>query len=300
MKDISISIVVPIFNRANIVNETLRSICIQKGNWECILVDDYSTDNVSEICHAYVKKDARFKYTLNKKAKGAPSARNIGALMAKGSYIFFFDSDNILHKNALQKIQHKLHQSECDILVFFGRVLNENSQYVNTFNWKCYNNIHKELLTGKAYVDNNLCVIKKKCLFEIGLTDEDCPSYQEWDTHIRLSEKYKYETLEEELIDYIQWEKDSISSNKKKTIEGLFYVLEKHFNKFRVHQNALFKYCIQIDELSKQLSNNDQKETKKRIVKLIPNFHFKYRMHKTKEKTISVIEIIRNKLKFNY
>ena len=300
MQDILISIVVPIFNRENIVNETLKSICIQNGNWECILVDDYSTDNVSEICRAYVQKDDRFKYTLNKKAKGAPGARNTGVQMAKGSYIFFFDSDNILHYDALKKIQHKLNHAECDILVFFGRVLNENGQHVNSFNWRCYNNIHKELMNGKTYVDNNLCVIKKECLFKIGLNDESVPSYQEWDTHIRLSEKYKYETLEEELIDYIKWEKESISSNKQKTIDGLFYVLEKHLNKFKLHQNALLTYCIQIEQLTKEIDNECKaKETYMKIAKLVPYYKFQVKILNLKKKLKIPINAIRDKLKFN-
>ncbi|MBM3430574.1 MAG: glycosyltransferase family 2 protein, partial [Bacteroidetes bacterium] len=201
MKDLNIpflSIVIPVYNRTEILLQTIESIRKQDSkDWECILVDDFSDEQFSLMIKAEVEKDCRFSYYLNEHKKGAPGARNTGVEKARGQYIYFFDSDNLLHDHAFEKICLKLKALNPDVLVFFGQVLNENKIRIGQFHWKCDGEIQDQLLKGKTYVDNNLSVIKKECLISIALTDENCPSYQEWDTHIRLSEICTYTTLEE-------------------------------------------------------------------------------------------------------
>lgn len=281
------------------MDATLRSIADQPGNWECILVDDHSTDQAAEICQKYVEIDQRFKYTLNQRSKGAPGARNTGVELAKGEYIYFFDSDNLLHKNALLTIEQTLASRICDVLVFFGRVVNEQGKRVNDFHWKCKGNIQNDLINGKTYVDNNLSVIRKECIETIGLTDEAVPSYQEWDTHLRLSENCSYHTLEEELIDYIKWESDTISSNVERSIEGFLYVLEKHASLFSKHENALLSFCMQIEELSKKINNStEQAAIMARINALLPNYSKKVKMQQFKNRYRILVELVKRKLSF--
>ena len=62
MKSSLISIIIPVFNRAKLLPETLDSVLRQiYSEWECILVDDGSNDNTIEVIEQYVKKDNRFK-----------------------------------------------------------------------------------------------------------------------------------------------------------------------------------------------------------------------------------------------
>ena len=101
-----ISIIIPNYNRARLIGETLDSILAQTySNWECIIVDDGSTDNSKEEIQKYVEKDARFQ--LHKRPanrpKGANACRNYGFELSKGKYIKWFDSDDILLPDCLEK-----------------------------------------------------------------------------------------------------------------------------------------------------------------------------------------------------
>lgn len=96
-----ISVIVPCYNQARFLNETLDSILAQTYNkWECIIVNDGSTDNTEKVATHYVDKDDRFKYVF-KENGGLSSARNKGLQVAKGEYIQFLDGDDFLHQDKL-------------------------------------------------------------------------------------------------------------------------------------------------------------------------------------------------------
>jgi len=100
-----ISIIIPTYNRAHLILETLDSILLQSyQNWECVIVDDGSTDNTAEILSKYVAKDDRFKYYKRplEKLKGPNSCRNYGFEKSKGNLIQFFDSDDVMKLNCLE------------------------------------------------------------------------------------------------------------------------------------------------------------------------------------------------------
>ena len=94
-----VSIIIPTFNRAYLLNDTLQSVCMETyENWECIVVDDGSTDNTAQIIEQFISKDNRFKYHKrpeNYKA-GGNGARNYGFEVSKGEYINWFDDDDIM------------------------------------------------------------------------------------------------------------------------------------------------------------------------------------------------------------
>lgn len=102
MKDL-ISIIVPVYNVCNYLEECLDSIINQTYKlWECILVDDGSTDNSGEICDEYCKKDNRFR-VIHKENGGLSSARNAGLeIIGKCEYVCFVDSDDCLDKHFLE------------------------------------------------------------------------------------------------------------------------------------------------------------------------------------------------------
>ena len=99
-----VSIIIPIYNRAHLVGETLDSILAQTyTSWECIIVDDGSTDDSIQVVEGYVNKDNRF--TLYKRPdslkKGGNSCRNYGLEKSQGMYINWFDSDDWMHPEFL-------------------------------------------------------------------------------------------------------------------------------------------------------------------------------------------------------
>ena len=99
-----VTIIVPIYNMEKYLVDCLKSILNQSyRELEIILVDDGSTDNSKEIIEEYKKADARI-ISVYQKNMGAPAARNFGIDMANGEYIMFFDSDDVLEKDGIQKL----------------------------------------------------------------------------------------------------------------------------------------------------------------------------------------------------
>lgn len=100
-----ISIVIPTYNRGSLIHDTLNSVVNQSyNNWECLIIDDGSTDNTIEVLQPYLKHDQRFKlYSRSSDHKKGPSGcRNQGIDLSKGEYIIFFDSDDIVHPDNLK------------------------------------------------------------------------------------------------------------------------------------------------------------------------------------------------------
>ena len=94
-----ISIIVPCFNQAEFLDEALQSVIDQKyENWECIIVNDGSSDNTADISKLWCNKDARFNY-IEKENGGLCAARNTGIEMASGEYILPLDADDKISSN---------------------------------------------------------------------------------------------------------------------------------------------------------------------------------------------------------
>lgn len=100
-----ISIIIPIYNRAHLIEETIASIKAQTyTNWECIIVDDGSTDNTVAITKKIIEADKRFQLVKRPPhlKKGPSSCRNYAITKIIGDYIQFFDSDDIMHPEHLK------------------------------------------------------------------------------------------------------------------------------------------------------------------------------------------------------
>lgn len=122
-----VSIIIPCYNKAAFLGETLQSVLNQTyTDWECILVDDGSTDSTLAIAKAYYEKDSRFHYFL-KKNEGVSIARNYGIKRAKGNFIIFLDADDVLANFSLAKrLESFSNYPEQDGLVFTTQFFEED------------------------------------------------------------------------------------------------------------------------------------------------------------------------------
>lgn len=102
IKNINISIIVPVYNAEKYLINTVDSILAQTyKEFELILVDDGSKDSSLKLCNAILKKDERV-IVLHQENQGASAARNAGIKIAKGKYICFIDSDDYIEKDMLE------------------------------------------------------------------------------------------------------------------------------------------------------------------------------------------------------
>lgn len=110
-----ISIIVPVYNVVDYIDECLRSIVGQDFvDFEVILVDDGSYDGSAEKCDIWSKSDSRIQ-VIHKKNGGLSSARNCGLNRTKGNWIVFVDSDDVLPVNSLSALLLKA-DKEVDII----------------------------------------------------------------------------------------------------------------------------------------------------------------------------------------
>ncbi|MGN6194455.1 MAG: glycosyltransferase family 2 protein [Ginsengibacter sp.] len=116
-----VSIIVPCYNYGKFLSEALDSVFEQTyADWECVIVNDGSTDNTEEIALRYCDKDERFSY-LYKENGGHSSARNFAIKSSSGKYILPLDADDRLSKDYLKKAVKKIESSD-DIKLVTGQV----------------------------------------------------------------------------------------------------------------------------------------------------------------------------------
>ena len=111
-----ISVVIPAYNAEQFLDETLESVLSQTyENWECIIVNDGSTDNTESVAKKWCEKDSRFRLT-NKENGGLSSARNWGIKESKAEYIAFLDADDILTSDNLEVRINVLIEQNVDLV----------------------------------------------------------------------------------------------------------------------------------------------------------------------------------------
>ena len=143
-----VSIIIPTYNRGNVISKTLESILLQTYlNWECIIVDDGSTDTTKNVVADFISQDSRFTYILrpNNRPKGANTCRNFGFDNANGDYVLFFDSDDLMDSNALENYISSFNES-IDAVVAPLKINRNNQIKYNTIN---SNNVFLDYFTGK-------------------------------------------------------------------------------------------------------------------------------------------------------
>lgn len=124
-----VSIIIPTYNRARLIGETIDSVLAQTyENWECIVVDDGSTDATNELMEFYTAINTRIKYFRRPpdRPKGANACRNFGFEVSKGKYIQWLDSDDLLMPDSLKCKTEKIEECNCDFVV--AKLINFSSE----------------------------------------------------------------------------------------------------------------------------------------------------------------------------
>ena len=113
-----VSVIIPVYNRAHLIAQTLQSVAGQTfADWECIVVDDGSTDESAAAVQGFVDADSRFRLIRQANANAA-SARNRGAAEARGEFLAFLDSDDLFELDKLAWQVERLRQDPSAVLVY--------------------------------------------------------------------------------------------------------------------------------------------------------------------------------------
>lgn len=132
MKKGLVSIVLPIYNVEKYLNRCMDSVVNQTyKNLEIIMVDDGSTDACSQMCDEWLIKDARVK-VVHKENQGLGMARNTGIENATGEYVCFFDSDDYIANDTIERLYDMATRESADIVTFGFHVVDKNGSITST------------------------------------------------------------------------------------------------------------------------------------------------------------------------
>lgn len=112
----NISVIIPVYNTAEYLNQCLESVCRQTyPHLEIICIDDGSTDGSEKIVDLFAKKDSRF-VVIHQKNSGESNARNVGLKRANGNYIAFVDCDDWIEPDMYQQMVNVMRSESVDIV----------------------------------------------------------------------------------------------------------------------------------------------------------------------------------------
>lgn len=229
-----VSIIIPLHNRESIIHSTLKSVLQQTyENWECIIVDDHSTDSSYDVAKEWEKKDARFMvYRLPDPKRYGNAARNFGVTKAKGEYLNFLDSDDLLDKHKIElQLREFQENPELDMVtcqhIFFeslDKLFLQQMEFAKPEFWEfaCWNTGQGGLLWSTSS-----CLWKKNYICSIGLWNEKIRAWQDVELNIRaLANDGKINRLDKTLVYCAVNAPESISATmnrirNKRTVEAM-------------------------------------------------------------------------------
>lgn len=140
-----ISLIIPIYNAEKYLSECLQSVAEQSyQDFECLCINDGSSDTSEEIVKAIVEKDTRF-VLINQPNSGCSAARNTGIAKAQGEYLAFLDQDDALHPQALEMLLKMIEKHNADAATFAYQNVAESFKIENVPHYET-SDLHEELI----------------------------------------------------------------------------------------------------------------------------------------------------------
>ena len=276
MRNIELSIIIPVYNIENYLSNCIDSILCQeyKSKYEIILIDDGSTDESGKICDNYAKNYG-FIQVIHKKNEGVSKARNIGLDIAKGQYIMFVDGDDELEKNVLNVMMAIISKNKADIVecdyneLYNTKKISKGANDYKEIEYNNNNDIMRNFLNKKISIGIWNKIFSQKVIDRVRF-DENINHYEDklfiFDVlknsknlvHININgynyrkrtgsasnDKFKYSYLEIEEVD------DILVEHIKRYYNDLYIYAEK---------NRLETYLILIKMITVAKKYNEYKE----------------------------------------
>lgn len=245
-----VSIIVPCYNQAQYLDESLNSVLNQTfTDWECIIINDGSTDITEEVSLKWEVKDSRFTYIYQENG-GVSSARNLGIGKAKAAFILTLDADDKYEVTFLEKAMTVLvHQPEIGIVGSWGRyftdekqlqVLKSTAESVNEF-----------LFCNGA--NNGSSLFRKACWEQVNGYDENPENgFEDWEFYLRVCALgWNVHIIEEVLFFYRQHKTSRTIAVNKKYNHAKKYLYLKNKAIYCAHYEALIDQFLKVSDLEK-------------------------------------------------
>lgn len=228
---IKISVVVPCYNQAVFLDDCINSLINQTyTNWECILVNDGSTDNTEEIALNWQKKDHRIKY-IKKINGGLSSARNTGIQNVTGDFVQFLDCDDYLYNEKFEKSVKEINNQTNTVVITNFQLFDSATQTV----------LPPHCILKKEYFSQKEILLKWDNTFSIPI---HCALFSR-----DIVEKYKFNEELKAKEDWIFWLQAYENAPETHFIEE--YLLAYRMNSASMTHNLFFMLENRIKALEK-------------------------------------------------
>lgn len=235
------SIIIPSFNRAQILDNAINSILLQSfTDYEIIIVDDGSKDNTKEIVNKYLQ-DSRVRYYYQNN-KGVCAARNLGATHAKGKYLLFLDSDDQMTTDALNLFYLSVDENNPDVL--YGDMISLNSNTKTSVIKKARNPNSNNHGSG-IYIPGAFC-LTLSIFNKVGGYDESIHYGENTELKFRIQGTNPTVTFLDKPVLIYEASLDGGSKNLQNKIKANIYVIEKHSSYFQKNKKLKRLYLQNI------------------------------------------------------
>jgi glycosyltransferase involved in cell wall biosynthesis len=253
-----ISTIIPAYNYGRYLPETLDCLVAQTyKNWECIIVNDGSTDNTEEVAKKYAKNDRRFKYFYQKN-QGTSAAKNEGIKRSSGEYIQFLDSDDLILPSKFEN-QIKLFLKNKGIDVVYGNaryffnndiskltysIHGDNNEWIPRMNGRG-KDVIKYLASQESIMPISSPLIRKEAIVKAGGFNNNLKYHEDADLFVRLgfNNNYFFYDSSETPLTLIRVHPLSATSKKSNMVQGNLYVRNK-IQKYLQQNYKKDKYLI--------------------------------------------------------
>jgi len=236
-----VSIIIPCYNYGKYLPETILSLQKQSlQNWECVLVDNGSTDNTKEVCAAICKADSRFNYYYCDN-NGPAAARNIGIKNTLAKYIQLLDADDLLEHDKLKmQVDYLEANTAVDLVYGEARYFTNDNPSLRLYSMEEGNKdwmskisstdklFKRQLLNGNI-MPIHAALFRRELIEKNGLMDEQLKGYEDWDLFLRFAfngAHFKF-MRHENAMALIRIHQSSLSKTSGHMNNYLFTVLQK-------------------------------------------------------------------------
>lgn len=194
-----VSVITPTFNYGALIGETLDSLRRQTlADWECVVVDDGSTDDTAEVVARFARDDARFRYVRQANRRQA-AAKNAGLAATAGRYVQFLDADDLIEPRKFERqVEYLERHPEVDILYGGVRYFRTDRPGERLRSMCGEDRPWMPETSGRgrdvlsALVENNIMVInaplvRRGVIESVGPFDERLPPAEDWDYWVRCA-----------------------------------------------------------------------------------------------------------------
>jgi len=249
LKTAEVSVIMPTYNRADLIGRSVRSVLEQSyGDFELIVVDDGSTDSTPDVVAGF--SDERIRYVRCQENRGAAAARNTGVRAARGAYIAFQDSDDEWLPQKLERQMGTFRHLAPDIGVVYSdmwRISKDRKEYFRAPHTSPEDGlIYSRALGFHVFgIVLQASVIRRECFEKTGLFDEGLRALEDSEFWIRMSRHYRFYHIPEPLVNqYVT--PVSVMHNPTAVAAALKRILNKYHDDISREPNLELKYQVDI------------------------------------------------------